>query len=495
MVSSLVPALRATRIPPVAAMREGATLPAEPRLAPPRPDRRRRPALRGSACSPTAPSAATTPSPRSSCSAPAASAMFFARRARRRAAVVPPLAAVVGAPARRFGGEAGSLASENATRNPIRTAPHRGGADGRPGAGHRRRHPRRRAPLIRPRSARELGRLRLRGHLEERLRTLPGGGGDALSRTPGASLRVQRPQRQGQGRSATKPSSTGSPPNFGRVFNLNWSQGSDAGPRARSAPTARSSKRATPKTTACRSASPFAIRSPSGKLLGLRVTGIQAPSEVQKIDPLVGKVLISRPRLRRLVPAAVEHLQLRQHEGRGDAGQRSRARKGARRPSLTPVAYTKAGWVDKRGQRHRQPAQPPLRAAGALGDRQPLRDGQHAGSLGLRAHPRDRDAARGRHDPPPGPSHDPPGERDHGADRRRTRPAAGHLPRRGLHPGPLRPGDRLLAAGRLADRLHDRRHPRRDPGRGPAGPPRARASTCSRRSITSRRRPRGAPCE
>ena len=36
--------------------------------------------------------------------------------------LVRPLAAVVGAPARRFGGEPGQLASGNATRNPARTA-------------------------------------------------------------------------------------------------------------------------------------------------------------------------------------------------------------------------------------------------------------------------------------------------------------------------------------------------------------------------------------
>ena len=65
MVSSIVPALRATRIPPVAAMREGATLP------PSRVSRRRGPivlvvAALAAACSPTAPSAISTRSPRSS---------------------------------------------------------------------------------------------------------------------------------------------------------------------------------------------------------------------------------------------------------------------------------------------------------------------------------------------------------------------------------------------------------------------------------------------
>ena len=66
VVSSLVPALRATRIPPVAAMREGATLPPSAGLAPPRADRRRGARRLALASSPTAPSAASTRCRRSS---------------------------------------------------------------------------------------------------------------------------------------------------------------------------------------------------------------------------------------------------------------------------------------------------------------------------------------------------------------------------------------------------------------------------------------------
>jgi putative ABC transport system permease protein len=119
LIASLSPARRATRIAPVAALREGATLP--PRLG------TRRPAVPATI---VALSAAL-------CVAGAVGAgslgqslilvgigalglslgviMIGGR-------LVRPLAAMVGAPARRFGGPAGRLGSRNATRNPTRTA-------------------------------------------------------------------------------------------------------------------------------------------------------------------------------------------------------------------------------------------------------------------------------------------------------------------------------------------------------------------------------------
>ena len=77
-----------------------------------------------------------------------------------------------------------------------------------------------------------------------------------------------------------------------------------------------------------------------------------------------------------------------------------------------------------RHQGHGHDAGHALRAAGLLGHREPVRHGQHDGALGVRAHPRDRDAADDRHDAPPGAPHDPPREHHHGADRRRARPRA-----------------------------------------------------------------------
>ncbi len=88
-----------------------------------------------------------------------------------------------------------------------------------------------------------------------------------------------------------------------------------------------------------------------------------------------------------------------------------------------------------------QRAQHPLRAAGPVDRRQPVRDRQHAGAVGVRAHAGDRDAARRGDQPPPGPAHDPPRERDHRAHR--------------LGPGD-RAGDRLRRPAGRARQLSSR---------------------------------------
>ena len=129
--------------------------------------------------------------------------------------------------------------------------------------------------------------------------------------------------------SATKRSSTASPPNFGRVFNLNWSQGSERGPggpgRARGG--RREELRRRPRPAGRQPLLDCAPR--RGSCCALRVAGIQAPTEVQKIDPLVAKVLISDRAFDALLPAAVEHLHLRRHARRRDRGPGSVPRKGA----------------------------------------------------------------------------------------------------------------------------------------------------------------------
>ena len=69
-----------------------------------------------------------------------------------------------------------------------------------------------------------------------------------------------------------------------------------------------------------------------------------------------------------------------------------------RRPTRTPRSQTKAAYIDSRRPRHRPAAGDLLRAARAGRDREPVRHRQHARALDLRAHPRARDAAGGRHD-------------------------------------------------------------------------------------------------
>ena len=103
-----------------------------------------------------------------------------------------------------------------------------------------------------------------------------------------------------------------------------------------------------------------------------------------------------------------------------------------------------------------------LRPARAVGRRQPVRDGQRARAHGLRAHPRDRDDARRRHDPPPGAPHGAPREHHHRAHRRRARAAARAAGgRRRWRARCTRP---FVPPVRVAGDLHARRDPRRRAG-------------------------------
>ncbi|HEY2601886.1 MAG TPA: FtsX-like permease family protein [Thermoleophilaceae bacterium] len=119
LIASLSPARRATRIAPVAALREGATLP--PRLG------ARKPAvpitiLAIAVVLCLAGAFGTGSLGQSMILVGVGSLALFLGVIMIAGRLVRPLAAVVGAPARRFGGPAGRLASGNSTRNTTRTA-------------------------------------------------------------------------------------------------------------------------------------------------------------------------------------------------------------------------------------------------------------------------------------------------------------------------------------------------------------------------------------
>jgi putative ABC transport system permease protein len=119
LLASILPARRAMRVPPIAAVREGATLPAS--------------ALTRSSASGmgvTATSLAAVGIGMFAGAAPALTGLLlgvgvlglFAGIAMLAPRLVKPLARIVGFPARRAGGVAGDLAGANAVRNPGRTA-------------------------------------------------------------------------------------------------------------------------------------------------------------------------------------------------------------------------------------------------------------------------------------------------------------------------------------------------------------------------------------
>ena len=122
LLASLGPALRATRVPPIAAVREGATLP-RGRFAQPATDRlgaAARGALAG--CSDSALFGSIAQTSQRLLMLAAGCALFFVAVALLSAYFVRPLARVVGSPGSILGGASGKLARENAMRAPARTA-------------------------------------------------------------------------------------------------------------------------------------------------------------------------------------------------------------------------------------------------------------------------------------------------------------------------------------------------------------------------------------
>jgi putative ABC transport system permease protein len=119
VLAGFVPALRATRVPPIAAVREGAVIERRKRLGPVAGV-----ALFGiaSALIAYATLGGHLGSGKSLLALAGGTLLGLLGVAGFAPALVTTLAAVVGIPARRLGGAAGQLAAENATRNPARTA-------------------------------------------------------------------------------------------------------------------------------------------------------------------------------------------------------------------------------------------------------------------------------------------------------------------------------------------------------------------------------------
>src|SRR6185503_5337324 len=96
-----------------------------------------------------------------------------------------------------------------------------------------------------------------------------------------------------------------------------------------------------------RAGDPFAMRSASGRLVRLRVVGVQGPTEVQKIDPLLGKVLVSEPTFDSAFARPSNIYTFVDTRG-GDSAANTAALEKALRPFPDAVARTKAGWVEER---------------------------------------------------------------------------------------------------------------------------------------------------
>ena len=465
LLAGLFPAIRATRVPPIAAVREGATMP---------PGRFAR----------------FTPFIASAIVALAVLSLgygtldddlavgdrfgllgigvlaLFVGVAMLSSRLVRPLVKVVGIPARRVGGAAGKIAERNAQRNPGRTASTAAAlmigialvtfisvlANGLRVSN---------SDAIERQIQSDLIVTSQDGYSE-----FPAAAGEAAAGADGvetaSNVRQDIAQIDGDGANLT-----GLDDHIQEVYDFRWEEGSDEvlkqlGPDGAVVPGNVAEDR------------DLGI----GDFFTVRSTGGRA-EELRRPRHLRREPVLPAPRhgerlpgdVRRPVRPPAQPLHAPQR-GRRPAGSEARGRGGARRlprhPPLHPLG------VDRQGGPG-DPAVPAaaLRPARPLRDHQPFRDGEHARAVGLRADAGARDAARGRDDAPADAADDPARERDHGADRSGARAAARDLPGRArdARARPVRPPFRAprLPAARTRDRGRDRRPSGRDHPRAPSG--------------------------
>ncbi len=278
-IASIAPARRATRISPVAAMQEGARLP--PKLG------SRRPwwgiailvvaaALLGTGAFAGLEVEAALGLIGGGCLVLFAGVTILAHR------TVEPLARVLGAPLRRFGGAAGQLARQNAARNPARTASAAGALM---------------IGLALVTLVATLGaglRSSSREALEQQVTatqvitsgngfdTLPRAVGRAVADVEGAEVYPVRYERAKA---------------FGKAVSVNGIRpGSEAVVNVEGAPDdgAALVESAYAADHDLRVGSAFSITTPSGRQVTLTVAGLTTRTSVQKIDPVLAKVVISQ---------------------------------------------------------------------------------------------------------------------------------------------------------------------------------------------------------
>jgi putative ABC transport system permease protein len=292
MLASLAPALRATRVPPIAAVREGAELP------PSRLSRHSASLAIGLTAAALAglllgSFASGLPTGIVLLLIGVGSLALFVGIGLVAPRLVRPLAAVLGEPARRVGGTAGRLAQRNSTRNPARTAATAAALM---------------IGLALVTLVATLGqglRSSDRKALENQIRadyvvTSQNGfqqfsaqAGKALPSTPGigtaSAIFEDRARVFG---SDTRVDGV-DPATLAQAYRFQWKRGSDAVLATLGAGGAVVKKSFADKHHLSVGSS-FAITSPSGRHLVLRVRGISDPPVFDKIDPILGEVTISQ---------------------------------------------------------------------------------------------------------------------------------------------------------------------------------------------------------
>jgi ABC-type antimicrobial peptide transport system permease subunit len=91
-------------------------------------------------------------------------------------------------------------------------------------------------------------------------------------------------------------------PGFARVFRFHWTSGSNA-LLGRLAPDGAIVEKSFAKTHHLRLGSPFRITTSAGRPLALRVAGLQSPRAIEKLDPLIAKVVIAQSTFDKAFPS------------------------------------------------------------------------------------------------------------------------------------------------------------------------------------------------
>jgi len=288
LIAGLWPAIRATRVPPIAAVREGAVAH--------RPSSTYLPYVSG-AVTALAGAALAYGMFKSSLSTTgrvlslgAGLLGLFVGVAMLSSRLVRPLVALVGLPARRIGGVAGRLAQENATRNPGRTAATA-------------------AALmiglalvtfvaVLGQGLRASSANAVRGQLpvtdvvtsQNGWGTLPTGAGKAIASAPGvqiaSSIRYDRAKVAGSNVDVNGVD----PATIAAVYRFEWAQGSDTTLASLGSDEA-IVRRSFAKGHHLVVGSPLEVKTPAGKVVRVRVAGIFEPP---RFDPLLGSVLLSQ---------------------------------------------------------------------------------------------------------------------------------------------------------------------------------------------------------
>jgi putative ABC transport system permease protein len=343
VLSTIAPARNATRVAPIAAVREGAALP-------PTSVSRRSPIIGGLVLL----VAVAVLVYASFANLKVGSALellglgcllLFAAASLNAARLVRPLAAAVGLPVRRLGGAPGQLAAENSTRNPARTA--RTAAALMIGLGL--------VALVATlgQGLRESDKQSLRNQVTADYVLTSRNGFDTFASSAAAAaasapgVDVATSVRQDQAKAFGKGQRVnGVDPEIAQVLRINWTSGSNAVLGRLGADGAVVEKDYA-KDHHLAVGGRFDITTPAGRKLPLRVAGVQTPRTIDKLDPLLSKIAIGQAAFDRAFPRPKDVLAFVKTAEGANAATTS-ALRGTLDVFPDAKLYTKAGWVKER---------------------------------------------------------------------------------------------------------------------------------------------------